>query len=179
MLKLQPFASEADLAGLNLQSTLLWSEGVLRLQFRLQAPDGLLQLANPASHRQRRDGLWQTTCFEAFIGVAGQAQYWEINLASSEDWNVYRLEAYRQGLVEEEQIKTIAIQQHRQCREGLLELELSAQIAMGDILDDACQLEGSLTAVLETSGGGLSYWALKHSGPEPDFHRRDSFCWRS
>jgi hypothetical protein len=36
-------------------------------------------------------------------------------------------------------------------------------------------LEISLTAVIEQVGQGVSYWALAHTGAEPDFHRRDSF----
>ncbi|MEB3264615.1 MAG: hypothetical protein VKJ66_09615 [Synechococcus sp.] len=35
-----------------------------------------------------------------------------------------------------------------------------------------------VTAVLEDRRGGISYWALAHTGPEPDFHRRDSFLLR-
>jgi hypothetical protein len=29
--------------------------------------------------------------------------------------------------------------------------------------------------VIEQVGQGVSYWALAHTGAEPDFHRRDSF----
>jgi hypothetical protein len=36
-------------------------------------------------------------------------------------------------------------------------------------------LEISLTAVIDQVGQGGSYWALAHTGAEPDFHRRDSF----
>jgi hypothetical protein len=39
-------------------------------------------------------------------------------------------------------------------------------------------LEVSLTAVIEQVGEGVSYWALAHTGAEPDFHRRDSFWLR-
>jgi hypothetical protein len=32
-----------------------------------------------------------------------------------------------------------------------------------------------VTAVLDDVSHGCSYWAWRHSGPEPDFHRRESF----
>jgi hypothetical protein len=32
-----------------------------------------------------------------------------------------------------------------------------------------------IAAVIQLAGGDLTYWALTHPGPQPDFHRRDSF----
>ena len=32
-----------------------------------------------------------------------------------------------------------------------------------------------IAAVIKLAGGGLTYWALTHPGPQADFHRRDSF----
>jgi hypothetical protein len=56
-----------------------------------------------------------------------------------------------------------------------VELDLS-EVAGGDEPGVAgLPLEISLTAVIEQVGKGVSYWALAHTGAEPDFHRRDSF----
>jgi hypothetical protein len=35
-----------------------------------------------------------------------------------------------------------------------------------------------VTAVLQQQSGSCSYWALRHPGPEADFHRRDGFALR-
>lgn len=37
-------------------------------------------------------------------------------------------------------------------------------------------LDLSLTAVIETKDQQLSYWALRHPGPKPDFHHRQGFA---
>ncbi|MFM9041400.1 MAG: DOMON-like domain-containing protein [Vulcanococcus sp.] len=179
MLKLVPFQAIPAFADLQLHADLHWEDGELRLRYQLQAPVDLVQLPGPVSQPKRRHELWQTTCFEAFIAVAGSPHYWEINLASTEDWNVYELDDYRTGLKQEERVETITIQQQRDCSAGQLQLELSAQLKLDGILESGQQLEGSLTAVLDAGDHGLSYWALEHRGNEADFHRRDSFCWRS
>jgi hypothetical protein len=56
-----------------------------------------------------------------------------------------------------------------------VELDLS-EVAGGDDPGElGLPLEISLTAVIDQVGQGVSYWALAHTGAEPDFHRRDSF----
>jgi hypothetical protein len=59
--------------------------------------------------------------------------------------------------------------------EVTVELDL-VEVAAGEELTVAgLPLELSLTAVIDQVGQGVSYWALAHTGAEPDFHRRDSF----
>jgi ABC-type proline/glycine betaine transport system permease subunit len=41
------------------------------------------------------DGLWQHTCFEAFVGTAGSAAYREFNFSPSGQWAAYRFSAER------------------------------------------------------------------------------------
>jgi hypothetical protein len=40
----------------------------------------------------------------------------------------------------------------------------------------AARLEVGVSAVLQSSSGELSYWAVAHPGSEPDFHHREGFC---
>jgi hypothetical protein len=60
-------------------------------------------------------------------------------------------------------------------------LEVAVDIDLGEVAgaeDPAVAglpLEISLTVVIDQVGQGASYWALAHTGAEPDFHRRDSF----
>ena len=58
----------------------------------------LLRLPPTAPEPRRLDDLWRHTCFEAFVAVAEQEPYLELNLSPSGDWNVYGLEGYRRGL---------------------------------------------------------------------------------
>ena len=46
---------------------------------------------------------------------------------------------------------------------------------MGVIVAADRAIEVGIAAVIELAGGGLTYWALTHPGPEADFHRRESF----
>jgi len=179
VLTLLPFSADPAFADLTLQAAVAWSQGVLQLHYRLEAPEGLLQLPAASGQPQRRHELWQTTCFEAFIGVPGTAPYWEVNLSTSGHWNVYKLADYRTALAQEERVEAITLQQQSRRSNGLLRLELSTQIPLDGILQREERLEGSLTAVLDAGQAGISYWALKHSGTQADFHLRESFCWQS
>jgi len=175
---LSPFAPEAHLQGLALSCTARWHEGVLELHYRLSGPLPLLRLASQIGGEppQRRDQLWQSTCFEAFIGRAGQPGYWELNLAPNGDWNCYALNGYRQGLQPEPRIQALTfVLKQRQLEGELEQLELTLSLPIGALIPAASALELSVTAVLDDVSHGCSYWAWRHSGPEPDFHRRESF----
>ena len=44
----------------------------------------------PAGFARRADGLWQHSCFEAFLRAGPVASYYEFNLAPSGDWAAWR-----------------------------------------------------------------------------------------
>ena len=150
---------------------------------------GAQQLRCPApAHRpQRRDGLWQHTCLEAFVAEAGQEAYWEFNLAPSGDWAVYRLARTREGLEPDSCYDALPFEVLRQPEvEGETTKqptnELTEQLVNGLTVELRCplppalasspELSVGLTAVLEDHRGRLSYWALTHPAAEPDFHDR-------
>ena len=175
---LSPFAPEAHLQGLALSCAARWHEGVLELHYRLSGPLQRLRLPSQIAGEppQRRDQLWQSTCFEAFIGRAGQPGYWELNLAPNGDWNCYALNGYRQGLQPEPRIQALPfVLKQRQLEGELEQLELTLSLPIGALIPAASALELSVTAVLDDVSHGCSYWAWRHSGTEPDFHRRESF----
>jgi hypothetical protein len=70
-----------------------------------------------------------------------------------------------------------AWKERRSAREFEVGVELDLrEVAGGDEpVAAGLPLEVSLTAVIEQVGQGVSYWALAHTGVEPDFHRRDGF----
>jgi hypothetical protein len=57
-------------------------------------------------------------------------------------------------------------------RDSLL---VAVEAAMGLIVAADRPLAVGMAVVMQLAGGGLTYWALSHPGPQPDFHRRDSF----
>ena len=149
----------------------------LELVWRLAGDLEALVLPDPSQSRRRCDGLWQTTCLEAFWGFAGQQAYWELNLAPNGDWNLYRLSHYRGPLTP----VALAAPPAWQIRRTATELEVAVELDLSEVAGGdepgvaELPLEISLTAVIEQVGQGVSYWALAHTGAEPDFHRRDSF----
>ncbi len=122
---------------------------------------------------ERRMALWELTCFEFFLAVPGQAGYWEVNLSPAGHWNVFRLEGYRSGFREDPAIEFLPVRVDHSgfSLETRLDLNL---LGIGD-----CEIELSVTAVMVSKSGDVSYWAFCHAGNEADFHLRDSFVMKA
>lgn len=168
---LVPFESDPALAAFDLSADVARSAQLLQLRFRLAGPLALLAIPEPAAAPERRDGLWQATCFEAFWAEAGAEPYWELNLSPAGHWNLYRLDGYRQGLAEEQAFSSLPFQIHH----GPAELVLVVELPLPPALGPQTPLELAITAVLAQADGNVSFWALVHPGSEADFHRRDGF----
>ena len=121
----------------------------------------------PRAPPERTDGLWQHTCFEAFLG-RGEG-YVELNFSPSGRWAAYRFDSYRASMAEA-QIGTPEIR----TRPGEDIYELEASLAQP--LSGPLQL--ALSAIIEESSGRKSYWALAHPPGKADFHHPDSFAHR-
>ena len=169
--RLQPFEPDPALAGLVLGGSYSLEQGNLRIHYRLCGNLQGLQIPLPCPTPQRRDALWQTTCFEAFVGVAGSEDYWVLNLSPAGHWNLYRLDGYRSGLRPDPHGSAVAISRQQEVDA----LSLNVELNLSNLVPAETALELSLTAVLQQRDGLCSYWALHHTGSEPDFHRRDSF----
>lgn len=140
----------------------------LTLLFALQCDLSCLRIPDPRSSR-RADGLWQHTCFEAFVMADKGSGYREFNLSPSGEWAAYDFRAYRDGgELESESAPTIVV------RRTPNRLELEAQIDR-DLLPRGCSLRLGLSGVVEDMDGARSYWALQHPPGEPDFHHADAF----
>ncbi len=173
--RLLPFAGEAP-AGVAIKATAsLHREGPgtaqLALHYRVTGAQALLLPAR-SPRPQRRDGLWEHTCLEAFLGPPGDHTYWELNLSPSGDWNVYRLEAYRRGLQSEPFFTALPFtcRMEEAAQPSSLILELNTPLPPE--LAAAPELAVGLNAVLESLNGAISYWALRHPRAEADFHDR-------
>lgn len=171
MTALKPFEQPAWLGTTAIDGSVQWQSGELRVTFRLQAPAGSVVMPEPNGLCERRDGLWQSTCFEAFIASPATDHYWEINQAPNGDWNVYRLDGYRSGLAPETKVDAPAYVIRRQPEQ----LNLSFSLKLQELLCPESSVEVSLTTVLEHPQHGCSYWAWSHAGEVADFHDRSSF----
>jgi len=143
----------------------------LHLQYELTAELSALNI--PAKQTPCAvDGLWQQTCFEAFIAVNGEERYYEFNFSPSSAWAAYAFSGYRNR--SDWAIKKTPLIRCTQSNEFLV---MDVLIAVVDLplkrADQSFQL--GLTAVIETNEGELSYWALQHSDGAADFHQRNNF----
>ncbi len=128
----------------------------------------------PIGAAARGDELWRHTCFEAFVGTAAGAPYYELNFAPSTRWAAYRFDAYRSGMRVATEIgaPTIAVQSAPGC------WSLQAALALDGLSDlpRDTRWRLGLAAVTEDLSGRMSYWALAHPPGKADFHHFDCFA---
>lgn len=121
----------------------------------------------PARDGRRADGLWRHTCFEMFVAPGSSAAYQEFNFSPSGEWAAYAFAGYRQGGMP---LECAAPRMAVRRSESRLELEVAvAAVPEGEV-------RVGLSAVVEDEGGVLSYWALRHPSPRPDFHHAGAFA---
>ncbi len=125
-----------------------------------------LDLAQPPEvEPARADGLWSTTCFEAFLKFPGSDGYAEFNFSPSFAWAAYRFDGYRKGM------RPLSMKLDPEITKSYPgeHFYLSAEFDQCEYIGKG--LVANLTAVIEESSGTKSYWALAHppEGP-PDFH---------
>jgi hypothetical protein len=115
----------------------------------------------PHGRGERRDNLWQTTCFEIFWQPLGGTAYREFNLSPSGDWAAYDFDSFREGM-RDAPVGAIALA----CSRDDGGLTLKASIAA----DLPVPAQVALNAIVEHPGGGKQYWALAFPPGRPEFH---------
>ena len=160
--------------------------GSLVLNYRLEGDIGALDIP-PAGPAHRADGLWQTTCFEAFITVLPQTGsvlqtepaldggYDEFNFSPSTAWAAYAFTGYRQGMAAVDLVEPVNIAVLRDA--DWLELAASINLDGLPLAEEDALLLG-LSAVVQAQHGRLSYWAMAHPEGKPDFHHPGSFVFK-
>lgn len=118
---------------------------------------------------ERRDNLWQATCFELFVAL-DDGGYAEFNFSPSTCWAAYRFDGYRAGMrmvAGVEPVIEVTGTDHR--------LVVAVRLDMAAMVPDLDRRVG-LSAVIEQADGNKSWWALVHPFDKPDFHHRDCFA---
>jgi hypothetical protein len=142
----------------------------LWLRYHIEMPLDSLVLPFPAKP-VRTDGLWKTTCFEAFVRLAGTAPYVEYNASPSSQWAAYSFADYRTDMAE------LPIETASEIGLDASESHFALEVIYDLQLQWAGQpLELGLSAVIEETDGTKSYWALAHPSGAPDFHHGDCFA---
>ena len=124
--------------------------------------EGELVIADSAT-----DGLWESTCFEAFLTEEGQPDYTEFNYSPDGRWACYQFDDYR-SLLRPDDLAPWLMESEREVGRYVLRVE------PGIFPDTGSKL--ALSAVIEEVDGTKSYWALRHPAGKPDFHHPDCFA---
>ena len=85
----------------------------------------------PPAAPRRADGLWETTCFEAFVRGDGAA-YSEYNFSPSGEWAAYAFDDHRQGMRDTDAAMTIDCRRDSQT--------LAVDVALAVTLPDHARL---------------------------------------
>lgn len=143
----------------------------LALRWRVDGADEVH--VPPFSGRIRRDGLWQTTCFELFCRRGQGGAYDEWNFSPSQAWAAYSFSGYRAGMQPAATPRAPVID----WRGG------HSRLALLDVALPAAALPPfpaaiGVSAVLEHLDGSRSFWALAHAAGQADFHADACFAGR-
>jgi hypothetical protein len=150
--------------GLTVAATIDVADSKVSFMFRLTG--AIDQVTVPGLVPARRmDRLWERTCFEAFLAPAGSERYLEFNFSPSTEWAAYEFDGYRRGMRPVE-VASPAIEVKAAARS--LVVTASVDLAARDTAPSSWRV--GLATVVATAAGQVSYWALEHPRPRPDFH---------
>jgi hypothetical protein len=168
---LMPFSAAGLPQGIEITGGAGRDAGKLTVRYELRGPLKQLVIPAPADKFARVDRLWENTCFEFFLSSKNSDRYWEVNLSPSGHWNVYRFASYRKGMQEEHAFTALPFSVI--AGPDSMVLALGADFTTLISSDEA--VDAGISAVVRLIDGTLTYWALSHPGPRPDFHLRDGF----
>ena len=156
----------------------LCRSGSLALEYQLSVELRALRFVPSTCRAQRCDELWRHTCFELFARRNRASAYCEFNFTPSGDWAAYAFDDYRVTPHDAAQRRIGVTMQTT----GADRMQLCARVDLGAAFAlDAAALELSswqlnCAAVIEDNDGALSYWAVRHPRPQPDFHDPAGFA---
>lgn len=161
----------------SLEASVFWlPDGSLSFSYCLFGDIARLRIPTKTP-QGRYDGLWEHTCFEAFVAIATQPDYLEFNFSPSGQWAAYAFSTYRHPSPRPFSPEPPAICTRQS--DGRLEVDATLPLdALPENGAHASLLIG-LSAVIESADtveGSHSYWALHHPVDRPDFHHRAGFA---
>jgi hypothetical protein len=173
-MELVPFSPESLKVEARLEAT---SSGY-RLTFELSG-EKKSQVIFPekSATPKRKNELWKQTCFECFLSMGSGEGYFEFNGSPSGDWALYSFDSYRSGMKEvpldSGQVPVLEKLENHEDR--------IACVWTIPLFTEALISKAGVTAVVvlkEHGNARTTYWALRHSGQQPDFHLKESFIHR-
>lgn len=168
---LLPFPSSDILPDIKITGKISRCVNTLIIHYDLHGNLAEVDIPSQTDKAIRKDNLWESTCFEFFLGIKNSKRYWEFNLSPSGDWNIYRFDAYRQGMQEEMAFAEISFNIQKRSDSLLLSLDLD----LSRIIPEEQGLEVAISTVIRLKDNRIFCWALTHPGKQADFHDHKSF----
>lgn len=148
-------------------------ENTFDIQYQVELSSFLDLWDKQSSSLERKIGLWEGTCFEAFLYNKLNGEYIEFNFSGTGFWNAFHFKQRDQELKEYQNLKLrkhrfITSPQHRTFEVQIDLSELPFQVEEGHFLI-------GITCILVNEDQEKEYFAIKHCQEKPDFHDPDSF----
>lgn len=136
----------------------------------LSGPIHEINIREQNAKPEKREGIWESTCFELFIADEDNKHYLEWNFCPSGDWWCMEFRDYRDPKEDFrwEQSPVIEVKQ------DIDSLTMIAQFKLPEHYQEK-KLSLGVTAVIDHPQGEKSYWALSHPEDKPDFHDSGHF----
>lgn len=169
---LKPFSEDSSQDSQRQDITVMMAlhEDELTLRYQVDGDSSDLFWPEQKQAPERRDEIWQATCFEFFLASRNNAPYIELNFCPSGDWAAYVFDVYRGSSINPDfsapRISTTKTTSSSKVLEVVIPwLPLKSLLSEGDALIFA------LTACLQ-NGGKQSFWSHAHAADQPDFHNK-------
>jgi hypothetical protein len=157
---------------INIMGTISRQNNLLSVHYSLAGEIENIQLPPRSAQPSRKHDLWKATCFEFFLALPDQSQYWEFNISPSGDWNIYHMDKYRRvGFQEEHGILQLPFSVRNEADRILVDITAD----LSPIIHVEETIQAGVTSIIQTKDGYETYWALVHPNPQADFHLRESF----
>ncbi|PIK15467.1 hypothetical protein [Halobacteriovorax sp. JY17] len=138
---------------------------LIELKYELSGPLESIMIPDEVS-RDRKIGLWESTCFEFFLLDKNSSSYYEFNFSPSGMWNCFFFKKSGNELSESPcQISKFEVDKGANYFELVIHIDLNS---LNQEFQNIDEFLVNLTAVLEKEK--LSYWALSHGLEKPNFH---------
>ena len=160
--QLEPFSSN-DLVE-SLGGEFMLHEGMIDVSYKVEGHLGEICWPAKRNPLARESGLWESTCLEFFLGLAGQTGYLEFNISPGGNWNCFSFSEERKDMKESSSLVLRELRSKKSTRAA----SLDARIAAGGLRGESLLI--GIAAVIKYQSG-LLYYALSH-GKAADFHDR-------
>lgn len=168
---LTPFNPESKI---QITCELCITDLTLKANFIMAGDISLIDFAKDSKGIKRKNKLWESTCFELFLKNPKSPAYYEVNVSSSGDWNVFEFTDYRKNKKETDPVSAPMSRIKSTAGNFNIEFEVKLDEFKNIFTTEQSALLG-ISCVLKQANGEYIYYALRHKKEKPDFHLASNY----